>query len=322
MKYLLVITGFVLAQIGLAQADDIPDQIDASYFALNAGNDVRSRAANVRQYCRAGDGTSEKRRPCMDACFMLMRVVERDTPQRATYAQQCADAYNAFRADIGSSSKSPEELPQAPGSSTEGDADSQDNAPETAPQTTPAEKITYTDPAAEHCASNKKISKLWDCGCVDKNAPAARAAISERLFESNMTTIVPRREAALAKAQEQLSAEQNPVKVGLIRKSIERTEQQLVSLKQKPDPSSHSVNPVINEISTMNVCRMGEEIAQEKLVSCQSSASMLSGIDDKDAYCECMAEGTAAAWTTGKVSNYDSNAMRNINLEIDRSCRS
>lgn len=306
--------------------DELPTILSLEDLYID-GEVNRNTAAQARTWCRTQPAANQLTRPCMDACFNLLRGNTRQNPIEVV-AQNCADQYNALRNSVGApvAVEEPIAIEQDVEAAENDGAKEIDIAAVTPnpeePATADASTLSaLSDPAAQYCLSNSKVNKLWDCACIDENASAARKALSDRQFEYSSTTTLPRRMAALERAKDNVAKETNPVRMPIMKKAVERLEAEVSGLQNPPDPMSFPDSKVIQEIEAMKVCRSSEKIAEERFLSCQSSVSSLSGVTDGAAYCACVSEKTAAAWSSGEIETYSSNALRNVGRPIDQACR-
>ncbi|MEM8935689.1 MAG: hypothetical protein AAGC77_04715 [Pseudomonadota bacterium] len=199
--------------------------------------------------------------------------------------------------------------------------------PETVSNETPAPSAPapvvqkMSDPAAELCRTRQQVNQLFDCTCLDENAPAARNALVEQDWLNKTEKMLPDRQNQIKVARERLETEEDPQRRAAFIVGIERTEAEIAELEVRVDPASFATAKVIQQISDMKVCRIGDVLEKQKIQSCESTASSLSGIDDAASYCACMGKDLAEAWTSGAIANYSSKAALTHNSAANLRCR-
>ncbi|WP_411817891.1 hypothetical protein [Hyphococcus sp. DH-69] len=302
MKPVIVILSFLVFLVGAASAENLPAKIGLDY--LMAGDVInREKADAIQSYCQS-NRDQNLAGACQKACKRAFDVGHR-VSMATNLGTRCVNTYNAYRASVDAGETKSTSAQQA-------------NAP--ALIEAAASASSYSDPAAQFCADTPAHNNLWDCACVDQHANAARERRSQKSFEENKLMLFPKR-YAYDRAKQKRAKETDPARAEKQDMQIAYLEEEIEQLETFPDLDSHSNDLVMKEILAMKVCRVGEKVAFFELTECQKTASFSDGIDDVDAYCDCVSTNIAEAWTSGEILNYGSILSRDVQMRIMQTCR-
>jgi hypothetical protein len=305
-----------------AQADAPTGSVTQFVTVESLPKDSRGYITKVRELakaCEAGDGD------CSWAC----KLAASKTPGHGRGSEserQCVNGYNAMMSAAGS----PAKINTPPAAS----AAKANSAPATSPTTgKPSQPVSSSkDPAVQYCYSDRLMSRIYDCGCVEGVIPSIRAELAQEInadkkkaaagetYIGNVSTL-PRDQHDLKKAKEDRAKMTDPKKIAAADNNIARLEKKISAATTMVDPASIDKESVTLKFTASGnaMCRVSDGVYQDTLASCMEGASMMSGKDPKQV-CACTAKKVATDWSAGKIRVYTQESIIAARTEAMVAC--